>query len=118
MELGVDYTIENGKYIFTRQYLLKRGYCCHFGCRNCPYTQKHMEKELYMKGEPPRRTVIQHDDLKYDGKNLIIPGYWANTIAEYLKSIDESKIAINDKEDLETFKSFIFDVEYSKNEGN
>jgi hypothetical protein len=75
-----------------------------------------MAKELYMKGEPSRKTVIQHDDLKYDGKNLIIPGYWANTIAEYLKNVDENKIAENDKQDLETFKSFIFDVEYSKSE--
>ena len=77
-----------------------------------------MEKELYMKGESPRRTVIQHDDLKYDGKNLIIPSYWASTIAEYLKNVNENKIAEDDKQDLETFKSFIFDVEYSKNEGN
>lgn len=77
-----------------------------------------MEKELFMKGESVRRTVVQHDDLKFDGKNLVIPGYWASTIAEYIKSIDESKIAEDDKEDLETFKSFIFDVEYSKNQGN
>ena len=77
-----------------------------------------MEKELYMKGELPRKTVIQHDDLKYDGKNLIIPGYWANTLAEYIKLIDENKISEDDKQDLETFKNYIFDVEYSKNEGN
>jgi len=77
-----------------------------------------MEKILYMKGDLPHRTVIQHDDLKYDGKNLIIPGYWASSIAEYIKNVNENKIAEDDKEDLETFKSFIFDVEYSKNEGN
>jgi hypothetical protein len=115
---GIDYTIENGKYVFTSKFLLKRGYCCHFGCRNCPYTKKYMEKILYMKGDLPHRTVIQHDDLKYDGKNLIIPGYWASSIAEYIKNVNENKIAEDDKEDLETFKSFIFDVEYSKNEGN
>lgn len=118
MQEGEDYTIENGKYVFTSKFLLKRGYCCHFGCRNCPYTKKHMEKELFMKSESVRRTVVQHDDLKFDGKNLVIPGYWASTIAEYIKSIDESKIAEDDKEDLETFKSFIFDVEYSRNQGN
>lgn len=118
MQEGEDYIIENGKYVFTAKFLLKRGYCCHFKCRNCPYTKEHMEKELYMKGESPRKAVIQHDDLKYDGKNLIIPGYWANTIAEYIKNINENQIAEDDREDLETFKSFIFDVEYSKNEGN
>jgi hypothetical protein len=77
-----------------------------------------MEKELYMKGDAVKKPVIQHDDLKYDGKNLIIPGYWASTIAEYLKLVNENKISEDDKEDLETFKSFIFDVEYSKSEGN
>ena len=35
--LNVDYTIENGLYVFTAHYLKKRGYCCESGCRNCPY---------------------------------------------------------------------------------
>jgi hypothetical protein len=34
---GVDYYIENGLYVFTAEYLLKRGYCCQSGCRHCPY---------------------------------------------------------------------------------
>jgi hypothetical protein len=34
---GKDYYIENGLYVFTEQYLLKRGYCCQSGCRHCPY---------------------------------------------------------------------------------
>jgi len=33
----IDYTIENGKYIFTKWYHLKRGECCDNGCKNCPY---------------------------------------------------------------------------------
>jgi len=33
----VDYYIENGLYVFTQSYLLKRGYCCQSGCRHCPY---------------------------------------------------------------------------------
>jgi len=32
-----DYYIENGKWVFTAQYLLRRGYCCKSGCRHCPY---------------------------------------------------------------------------------
>jgi len=28
----------DGKYmVFTREFLLKRGYCCQSGCRHCPY---------------------------------------------------------------------------------
>ena len=118
MELGIDYTIENGKYVFTSHYLLKRGYCCHFGCRNCPYTKdKNMEKDLFI-NDKVRPVVIQHDDLKFDGKSMIIPGYWASNIAEYLNNLDDSKISEADKEDLELFKSFIYDIEYNKTQGN
>lgn len=34
---GVDYTIEDGKFIWTAEFLTKRGFCCEAGCRNCPY---------------------------------------------------------------------------------
>ncbi len=33
----IDYIVENGNYVFTRWYHLKRGYCCGNGCRNCPW---------------------------------------------------------------------------------
>lgn len=35
---GVDYYIENGRWVFTAAFLLKRGYCCRSGCRHCPYS--------------------------------------------------------------------------------
>lgn len=31
------YYIEDGLYVFTEAYHLKRGYCCQSGCRHCPY---------------------------------------------------------------------------------
>ncbi len=34
---GVDYTIENGLYVFSRWFHLKRGQCCGHACRHCPY---------------------------------------------------------------------------------
>jgi hypothetical protein len=35
---GEDYYIDElGRYVFTEQYHLKRGYCCQSGCRHCPY---------------------------------------------------------------------------------
>jgi Family of unknown function (DUF5522) len=34
---GEDYYIENGNWVFTANYLLRRGYCCRSGCRHCPY---------------------------------------------------------------------------------
>jgi len=33
----IDYTIENGNYVFNKWYHLKRGDCCGNDCRNCPY---------------------------------------------------------------------------------
>jgi hypothetical protein len=35
---GEDYYFnEDGLLVFTRQYLLKRGFCCKNGCKHCPY---------------------------------------------------------------------------------
>jgi hypothetical protein len=35
---GEDYYLDElGRYVFTSEYLLKRGYCCESGCRHCPY---------------------------------------------------------------------------------
>lgn len=35
---GEDYYInEEGLFVFTEKYHLKRGYCCGSGCRHCPY---------------------------------------------------------------------------------
>jgi hypothetical protein len=46
-----DYYIENGKYVLTKQFLLRRGYCCNSGCRHCPYgaEMKHSPTELAIK---------------------------------------------------------------------
>lgn len=29
----------------SREFLLKRGYCCNHGCKNCPYKQKIIKKQ-------------------------------------------------------------------------
>ena len=34
---GLDYYIENGKWVFTAEYLKLRGTCCWQGCRHCPF---------------------------------------------------------------------------------
>jgi hypothetical protein len=40
---GVDFYLENGFYVFTASYLLRRGYCCDNGCRHCPYPKESKE---------------------------------------------------------------------------
>ncbi|MFK7799274.1 MAG: DUF5522 domain-containing protein [Aureispira sp.] len=37
---GRDFYIENGFYVFTEYYHLKRGYCCGNGCKHCAYKKK------------------------------------------------------------------------------
>ncbi len=37
LQPGIDYQMEKGKLVFSAWYLLKRGFCCGNGCRNCPY---------------------------------------------------------------------------------
>ena len=32
-----DRYLDGSYWVFTRQYLLRRGYCCGNGCRHCPY---------------------------------------------------------------------------------
>ncbi|MFL2739897.1 MAG: DUF5522 domain-containing protein [bacterium] len=34
---NVDYTVDNGLYVFSKWYLVKQGECCNNGCKNCPY---------------------------------------------------------------------------------
>ena len=36
---GIDYYIdpETGYDVWTRKFLLERGFCCNGGCRHCPY---------------------------------------------------------------------------------
>lgn len=38
--LGKDYYInEEGNWVFTAEYHVKRGYCCDNGCKHCPYSK-------------------------------------------------------------------------------
>ena len=49
--LGKDYYIDDlGRWVFTKQYHLERGFCCSPkkkpGCLNCPYREKEAVKNL------------------------------------------------------------------------
>ncbi|HEY4117347.1 MAG TPA: DUF5522 domain-containing protein [Byssovorax sp.] len=34
---GVDYYVEEGKFVFRARYHRRRGHCCNSRCRHCPY---------------------------------------------------------------------------------
>lgn len=38
-----DFYYEGPYLVFTREYHLKRGYCCNSGCRHCPYRDQATE---------------------------------------------------------------------------
>ena len=42
---GEDYVWEDGRMVFTAAFLLKRGFCCNSGCRNCPYRERDSDPE-------------------------------------------------------------------------
>ena len=34
---GIDYYLEQERWVFTAHFLRKRGHCCESRCRHCPY---------------------------------------------------------------------------------
>lgn len=37
-------TDEFGRLVFTREFHLRRGYCCGNGCKHCPYGRVNVRK--------------------------------------------------------------------------
>lgn len=60
-----DYYIENGLYVFTEQYHLKRGHCCKSGCRHCPYGFNDKKKDIKSSQKPNQKpSVSDKENLK------------------------------------------------------
>jgi Family of unknown function (DUF5522) len=120
LKLGLDYIIENDKWVFTRHFLLKRGYCCKNNCRNCPYDDDKnqnntnsiiMATDLYLNTNAKAKpALVQSDDLVFDGEKIIIPGYWSEALADFLAHTDKNKLDEADRPDLETIREFLSKV--------
>jgi len=41
---NIDYYIENGRWVFTEKFHLKRGKCCGNKCRHCPYSHVNVPR--------------------------------------------------------------------------
>lgn len=50
---GLDYYIENGKWVFTEHFLKTRP-CCKNGCRHCPYGYKRPQPPPKTDAPPPK----------------------------------------------------------------
>ena len=76
-----------------------------------------MQKDLYMKNIN-NKILVQSDDLKYDGKNIVIPSYYVDTILDYVKDYNLNGVPLVDIEDYQLFRNFLHDVQEFKNKGN
>jgi hypothetical protein len=77
-----------------------------------------METELTIKNKVKNPILIQHDDLKFDGKNITIPSYYVDTVLEYLKDWKLDGVPQVDIEDYQSFRNFLYDIQEYKNRGN
>ena len=77
-----------------------------------------MEVELTIKDKATPPAIIQHDDLKFDGKTITIPSYYVNTILDYIKDYDLDGVQQVDVEDYVAFRNFLYDIQEHKNQGN
>lgn len=67
---GKDYYInEQGLFVFTADYHLRRGYCCGSGCLHCPYGFRK-ENEDSIDHDDPQPLIHSTDQL---GNQLVIP---------------------------------------------
>ena len=77
-----------------------------------------MEKELTIKDKVNNRIIIQHDDLKFDGKTITIPSYYVNIILDYIKDYEVDGVPQVDIDDYISFRDFLYDIQEHKNQGN
>ena len=77
-----------------------------------------METELTIKDKVKNPVIIQHDDLKFDGKTITIPRYWVDSLCEYIKDYKTDGELEADVEDYIAFRNFLWDVQEYKNQGN
>ncbi len=67
LEEGDFYMSPEGYRVFTKQYLLRRGYCCQSNCRHCPYG--------FNKDRPSYPTTSQsHKPMTKNFKELVTEG--------------------------------------------
>jgi hypothetical protein len=75
-----------------------------------------MQKDLYMKNINDK-ILVQSDDLKFDGKNIIIPSYYASIVSDYLDNVNVKDMNLNDADmhDYLAFCSFFEAIVDHKN---
>lgn len=57
------YLNSEGNVVFTKEYLLKRGYCCGCGCLHCPYEYKNVVDRSKKQALLMARRKIENEKL-------------------------------------------------------
>ena len=70
-----------------------------------------MKTELIIKDKVNNPIIIQHDDLKFDGKNITIPSYYVDGILDYVKDYKIDGLQMADIEDYQSFRNFLYDIQ-------
>lgn len=69
-----------------------------------------MLKDLILNEQYP----VKSDDLKFDGKNIIIPSYYVDTLIDYINCVEKSDLSERDVQDYVDFRNFLFSVKKYK----
>ena len=69
-----------------------------------------MLKDLILNEQYP----VKSDDLKFDGKNIIIPSYYVDTLIDYINCVEKSDLSQGDVQDYVDFRNFLFSVKKYK----
>jgi len=69
-----------------------------------------MEKELFLASKSTKAAVIQNDDLIFNGKDILIPSYYASLVLDYVSKAPVESWNEADQEDFKQFKQFFSDV--------
>ncbi|MFN4286658.1 MAG: DUF5522 domain-containing protein [Lacibacter sp.] len=60
---GTDFYYDpNGNVVLTAAYHLKKGYCCGYGCRHCPYNYENVP-------EPRRKLLLKERSHAQNSNN-------------------------------------------------
>ena len=61
---GKDFYInDEGLWVFTKEYHLRRGYCCGSGCRHCPYGHENVKNESSAANDVPGKSIVSTDQM-------------------------------------------------------
>lgn len=73
-----------------------------------------MKRELYL--AEGKRDIIRNDDLVFNGKDILMPSYYASLVLDYVSKAPVETWNDADKEDFLQFQTFFKDVVKFKEE--